>query len=82
MAVVIVDERDDRVGEFVDGVELAMTQRSPLEDGEERLDMVEPRRMRRRVVQEHSRVGFEELLDGDHALVRADLELVGTEDTA
>jgi hypothetical protein len=45
VSVVVVDECDDRVGEAVDRVELAVFEHSAFEDGEEQLDLVEPARM-------------------------------------
>src|SRR5687768_15151260 len=50
--VVVVDEGDDAVGEVVDAGELAVAQQASLEDREEQLDLVEPRGVRRGVVQE------------------------------
>ena len=53
--VVVLDEGDDAVGEFVAAGELAVAQQSAFEDREEQLDLVEPRGVGRRVVQEHVR---------------------------
>src|SRR3990167_7462928 len=63
VAVVVLDEREDVVGEFVDGVELAVFEDASFEDREEELDLVEPRRVCRRVVQEYAWMGVEELFD-------------------
>ena len=68
MAVVVVDECEDLSGEFVDGVELAVFEYASLQDREEQLDLVEPRRVRRGVVQEHAGMRVEELLDGRGAV--------------
>src|SRR3990172_8990754 len=53
MSVVVADEGDDAIREFVAAVELAVFEEPALQDREEKLDLVEARRMRRRVVQEH-----------------------------
>jgi hypothetical protein len=62
-SVVVLDERDDALGELVDGAELAAAQQPAFQDREEQLDLVEPRRVGRREVQTHVRVPLEEVRD-------------------
>jgi hypothetical protein len=49
--VVVLDERDDPIAEFVGRGELAAAQQAPPQDREEQRDLVQPRRVRGREMQ-------------------------------